>query len=65
MVYRCQQFTTINQLKQVIITGLGNLSQPLIDGTIGEGITSLSASSSSKANTLNNCKDVKVTSDNN
>jgi len=49
----------------VIITGLGNLSQPLIDGTIGEGITSLSASSSSKANTLNNCKDVKVTSDNN
>ena len=52
IVYQGQRFTTINQLKQVIVSELGKLSQrfiaPLVSGGAG-----LSSSSSSKADTLN------------
>jgi len=54
MVYQRRQFTTINQLKQVIVTESGKLPQRLVDRAIlVSGVAGLSASSSSKAATSN------------
>jgi len=36
MVYQRRQFTTINQLKQAIVTEWGKLSQRFIDHAIGQ-----------------------------
>ena len=44
---------TINQLKQAIVIEWGKLSQRFIDRAIVSGVAGLSASSSSKADTLN------------
>jgi len=57
MICQRRKFTTINQLKQVIITEWGKLSQRLVDvwliAPLVSGVAGLSASSSSKADTLN------------
>jgi len=36
MVYQRRQFTTINQLKEAIVTEWGKLSQRLVDRAIGQ-----------------------------
>jgi len=48
-----RRFTTINQLKHAIVIEWGKLSQRFIDRAIVSGVAGLSASSSSKADTLN------------
>jgi len=53
MVYQRRRFTTINQLKQAIVTERGKLLQRFIDRAIVSGVTGLSGSSRSKANKLN------------
>jgi len=54
MVYQSRRFTTINQLKQAIVIEWGKLSQRFIDrAPLVSGVAGLSASSSSKADTLN------------
>ena len=56
MVYQRRRFTTINQLKQAIVTEWGKLLQRSVLSLIAplvSGVAGLSASSSSKADTLN------------
>jgi len=42
MVYQRRRFTTINQLKQAIVTEWSKLLQRFIDRAIGRGIAGLS-----------------------
>ena len=62
VVYQRRRFTTINQLKQAIVTEWGKLSQRFTDRAIGQGVAGLSASSSSNwADTLNiSCKNYRM-----
>jgi len=53
-VYQRRRFTTINQIKQAIVNEWGKLSQRFIDRSpLVSGVAGLSASSSSKADTVN------------
>jgi len=52
MVYQCRRFTTINQLKQAIVSEWGKLLQRFIS-PLASGIAGLSGSSRSKANKFN------------
>ena len=60
MVCQRRRFTTINQLKQAIVTEWGKLSQLSLTAQLVSGVAGLTASSSSKADTLNiwckNCR---------
>jgi len=53
MVYQRRRFTTINQLKQAIVTEWDKLLQRFIDRTIVGSVAGLSGLSRSKANKLN------------
>jgi len=54
MVYQRRQFTIINQLKQAIVTEWGNYCRSVwLIAVLVSGVAGLSASSSSKADSLN------------
>ena len=53
MVYQCRRFTTINQLKQAIVTEWNKLQLRFIDRATGQWRRQLEWSSGSKVNKLN------------
>ena len=52
--YQCWRFTTVNRLKKAIVAEWGKVPQRLVDRAIGQWRRGFDASSSSKADTLNN-----------
>src|SRR6218665_2644846 len=53
MVYRRRSFTTVDQLKETIVTEWTKLSQRFIDAQLINGVVGFNALSSSKEDTLN------------